>query len=358
LGVGELLGRDSEIEKIASAIADTRDGRGSLLLLEGPAGIGKTALTRAAIEVARREGLTPLAARGNEGETDLPYGVVRQLLEPPLVHDADRRTRILTGSAQLATPILFLEPGTGTEGTGKPEPMAMLHGLFWVCSNLGEEGPLLLVADDLHWADPPSMRFVTYLANRIADLPVVLVAAYRTGEPIDRVALDAIAALPVTTVISPQALSPDDSASLVEAAYDMPPAPEFAGACHEASGGNPFLLGQLLKSLVAERAEPSADSAQRVAEATPAEVLRSVGARLRRLPPHSQSLAEALAVAGEQSPTIHVATLMPEVAGGPSPYAPGQGIPSHLRAGIYQDPNYSCPTGCSVDIDNVQVFSQ
>jgi hypothetical protein len=58
----------------------------------------------------------------------------------------------------------------------------------------------------------------------------------------------------------------------------------------------------------------------------------------------------------EQSPVIHAGTLRREEAGGPSAYAPGQAIPDHLRAGIYQDPNYSCPSGCSVDIDNVQVF--
>jgi hypothetical protein len=66
---------------------------------------------------------------------------------------------------------------------------------------------------------------------------------------------------------------------------------------------------------------------------------------------------------GEVSPVFHVATLraeQPRSPGGtysdvPSPWAVGQSIPDHLRAGIYQDPDYSCPSGCSVDIDNVQV---
>jgi Polysaccharide lyase len=58
---------------------------------------------------------------------------------------------------------------------------------------------------------------------------------------------------------------------------------------------------------------------------------------------------------GEQSPRIHRQTLKPEIAGGPSPIPPGQSIPSHLRAGIYQNTNYTCPSGCSVDIDNIQV---
>jgi hypothetical protein len=60
--------------------------------------------------------------------------------------------------------------------------------------------------------------------------------------------------------------------------------------------------------------------------------------------------------AGEQSPLIHAATLMTETAGGPSPYAPGESVPDHLRSGIYQDPDFNCPSGCSVDVDNVQVL--
>jgi hypothetical protein len=60
--------------------------------------------------------------------------------------------------------------------------------------------------------------------------------------------------------------------------------------------------------------------------------------------------------AGEQSPRIYTATMVTEhVAGGISPYIVGQSIPDHLRTGIYQDPNYSCPSGCSMDVDNVQV---
>lgn len=59
---------------------------------------------------------------------------------------------------------------------------------------------------------------------------------------------------------------------------------------------------------------------------------------------------------GEESPRIRRQTLMAEVAGGPSPFEPGESIPSHLRAGIYQDSKYNCPSGCSVDVDNVQVF--
>ncbi len=59
---------------------------------------------------------------------------------------------------------------------------------------------------------------------------------------------------------------------------------------------------------------------------------------------------------GEESPRFQRQTLRPEVAGGPSPVPVGQSIPSHLRAGIYQNQDYSCPSGCSADIDNVQVF--
>ena len=141
---------------------------------------------------ARNSGLTPLSARGNEGESELAFGVVRQVLEPALPPDRERRSRVFSGSAALAEPVLMLSPEQLDAVPTKGDPLVTLHGLFWVCSNLADEGPYLLVVDDLHWADSASTRFVSYLANRVADLPIALLVAYRTGEPIDRQALDAI----------------------------------------------------------------------------------------------------------------------------------------------------------------------
>ena len=63
---------------------------------------------------------------------------------------------------------------------------AVLHGLYWLCANLAQRGPVLLAVDDAHWADAPSLRFLAYLARRIDDLPVVVVCAQPPGRPLAR----------------------------------------------------------------------------------------------------------------------------------------------------------------------------
>ena len=80
--VGDLLDRERELAKLHALIEAVREGSGGLLLVEGPAGIGKTALLGEARELAREAGVVVMAASGGEMEREFPYGVVRQLFEP------------------------------------------------------------------------------------------------------------------------------------------------------------------------------------------------------------------------------------------------------------------------------------
>src|SRR5688572_26714940 len=95
-----LAERDAELAAIEAALLSAREGTGSLLLVEGPAGIGKTALAAAARERAAASGMRVLHARGTELERDFPFGLVRQAMEP-LVRARDDRDRLLQGAAKL-----------------------------------------------------------------------------------------------------------------------------------------------------------------------------------------------------------------------------------------------------------------
>src|SRR6478735_934336 len=91
----------------------------------------------------------------------------------------EERSRTLAGAAALAAPIV-LPDGAAPPGAADPS-FGALHGLYWLVAALAEERPQLLVVDDLHWSDGPSARFLEFLANRLDALPVLLVAAARTG---------------------------------------------------------------------------------------------------------------------------------------------------------------------------------
>src|SRR5437762_11706059 len=86
---GVLLERNDELARIESALADARTGRGRFVVVEGPAGIGKTALLAAARTAAAEGGMRVLRSRGTELERNFAFGVVRQRVEPPLVEASE-----------------------------------------------------------------------------------------------------------------------------------------------------------------------------------------------------------------------------------------------------------------------------
>ena len=173
-----LLDRDRELEALGALLDAAARGRGGAAVVEGPAGIGKSELLRAAARAAAECGVRPLVARAAELERDLPYGVVRQLLEPPVLGASEtERAALLEGPARRAAELLDL-------GGAESEPSAAAHGIFWLVANLAADTPLLVAVDDIQWADEPSLRALAYLARRLDGLPVAIVAALRAGEPV------------------------------------------------------------------------------------------------------------------------------------------------------------------------------
>ena len=229
-----------------------------------------------------------LQGRGTELEREYPLGVARQCLEPAVRPEADRE-RLLRGAARLAGPVLLDVP-EALEAT----PVGILHGLYWLVANLAEDAPVLLVVDDAHWADEPSLRFLAYVARRVESLPVALLIAAR---PAEEGALAAIGEDPATTRIEPPALGLEGVGRLLREHGPVDDA--FAHACHDATGGNPFLLGELVRALRADGVPFTAAGAERVTEVTPPTVSRAVAATLARLGAEATALARAAAVLGD-----------------------------------------------------------
>ena len=125
-------------------MSDAAAGRGRALVIEGSAGSGKTALLRAAADRAAHHGLELLAARGSQIEQEFPFGLARQLLEPPLsALAAADRDRLLDGPAQPA--LLAVAPERALDDGAPPEGFAMLHALHLVATGLAQDRPRLLV---------------------------------------------------------------------------------------------------------------------------------------------------------------------------------------------------------------------
>src|SRR3954451_17726552 len=150
---------------------------GGLLVLAGEPGIGKTRLLAALRRRAETLGFAVLAARGSELEHELGFGVVRQLFESAIARAAER-AGLLEGAAALAEPLI----GPGALPASADPGFAALHGLYWLTVNLAARRPLLIAVDGAHWADAPSLRFLAYLAGRLAGVPArVAVATLPAG---------------------------------------------------------------------------------------------------------------------------------------------------------------------------------
>ena len=168
-----------EIGTLREGLDRASAGEGTLLLIEGPAGVGKTELTREArVAAAERAGIQLLQARGSELEQPFAFGAVRQLLEP-VIEDPTRRAELFAGGARPAARLFELDEHRSPDADAAFEA---LHSLYWLVVNLVDQNPALVVVDDCQWVDRDSLRFLAYLAQRIEDLPVAMVLAGRPPE--------------------------------------------------------------------------------------------------------------------------------------------------------------------------------
>ncbi len=291
-----LIEREPELEAIARLLRAAAGGEGGFGLIEGAPGIGKSALISASRLSAEAQGFTVISARGRELEIDFPFGVVRQLFDPVLDGlDPNERDETMAGAPGLAESV-FARGGAGTQvdpGYG------ILHGLFWLTSNLADRGPLLVTIDDLQWADPASLRFVGFLANRIEGLPALVLAGSRGSTTDERTAtlLDGLRLDPSASLVSPPALSRAGVRELLEDEGGTPLA-EFSLVCHELTGGNPFLLRELVREIRSASSDPGLTEDD-VRELGPERIGTAALTRIGRLPPGASELAKAVAILGD-----------------------------------------------------------
>ncbi len=289
-----MLEREHELAEIEALLSAAVAGTGRLLVIAGEAGIGKSTLLSAAAARAVERGLRVLRASGGALETEFAFGVARQLF-------AGAAGR-LTGAAAAAAPALGLRTvGRVLDAGERAVSFELQHGLYWLTADLAETAPVLICVDDIQWADPDSLGFLLYLARRLGDLPVAVLVTVREGEPCP--APNVLAALRATgRELAPAALSEAASADVVRTRFAHAP-DDLAGACFEASGGNPFLLEALLDEL-----GPDPDAAA-VRSAGPVAVQRSVLLRLARLGPAAVALAQAVAILERDAQLVVAATL-------------------------------------------------
>jgi DNA-binding CsgD family transcriptional regulator len=307
-----LLERDDELRAIDGAIADARAERGAHVVIEGPPGAGKTMLLAAARERAAAGGMLVLHARGGQLEREFSFGVARQLFESLLLEATPaERDGVLDGAAAVAAPLVGVaresRSGDASDG-GADAAFQSLHGLFWLTANVAAKTPLMLVVDDLQWCDAGSLRWLAYLTRRVEGLALLVLAGVHAADVGARppVLAEAIAE---ARVLRPAPLGRGSVALLIRDALAADPDDEFCATCHEATGGLPLLVRELLAALAEEGVVPDATQTERVRELGSQAIAPLVRLRLARLGPDAQALVGAAAILGDDAVLSHAAAL-------------------------------------------------
>ena len=299
-----LIGRVGEIAELRAALDRAWQGHGSVIAIAGEAGIGKTALLEAFTIEAQARGTRILFGRSYPTEQMLTFGPwVEALRAGRAVADPDVLSALGTiGRLELAR--LFPEIG-GPEGDGRRpvEHRRLFDSVARLVSTLAMRAPVLIVLDDVHWADTFSLRLMAFLARRIETARVIIAVAMRDDEmataAVLHQVLDELARERHFVRLALGPLSRADATALVCAlrsgeASDGNTANVEARASR-ASEGNPFVMVEIVRA-AHETSEPGA----RETLSVPERVRRLVSERLARLGDRERHLVAVAAVIGRE----------------------------------------------------------
>ncbi|WP_221349639.1 helix-turn-helix transcriptional regulator [Streptomyces beigongshangae] len=297
-----LVGRARHLDALAGYAGAARAGRPALVLLDGPAGAGKTALLRAALaDGGPFAGLTVLHGTCRAVDAATGYSGVRALfgrLVP--AGRKGRSSSLLEGGARRALPALAAGPDEPDTEPGTT--FSVLQGLYWLAVNLMADGPLVLVLDDAHWCDERSLRWLDFLLRRADGLPLLVVAAHRTEA--GHAAPAALADLVGHHLAVPLRLGPLKTPELAELAGlvfpAQPPQPSFVERLASVTGGNPLEVVRLLRDLRSAGLGPDDAGARQIAKVGGRVVAASVQRALEHQPAWVREAACTLAVLGDE----------------------------------------------------------
>ncbi len=294
-----LIGRTHEVAEISPFI-DSVSGGPSGLLLEGAAGIGKTALWFEAAEIARERGIVVLATRPVESEATFSYSALSDLFEEVF----DAALVELPAPQRRALEIALVR----AEAEGPPpDQHAVSLAALGMLRSLAASAPLVLAVDDVHWIDPSSARVLGFVLRRLSDERVGVLASARTGLQIPAELSQALERMPLRRVtVGPMPRKALGAMLRQHLGSDLPR--PLVARLHEVSGGNPLYALEIARALERQGARPDAGEPLPV----PEDLQQLLRTRLAALPPTcAQPL---LVVASTVRPTEDLLL----AAGGPS----------------------------------------
>jgi tetratricopeptide (TPR) repeat protein len=261
-GEAVLVGREHELEKLEAALDDALAGRGRLCLIGGESGVGKSRLVDELGSRAKDREARVLWGRCWEAGGAPPYWPWVQAIRS-FVRGQDTEallSQLGSGAADVAQiipelrdlfPELRVPPSSDPEGAR----FRLFDSTTSFLRSVARGQPLVLLLDDLHAADAPSLLLLQFVASELGDARVLLVAAYRDDGPEHAGLASTLAELgrqQMTRQIPLSGLDQTNVARLIESTLDVPPPAALIAAVHKETGGNPLLVGELVRLFAAE----------------------------------------------------------------------------------------------------------
>src|SRR3954468_14287782 len=302
-----LVGRQSPLQRLRAELGTVEQGGSSgLILLAGEAGIGKT---RLAAELAREAAsFTVLFGRCDEEEL-FPFGPWIRMLDDHLTRlgDDDLRALIAGDGPDLARLIPALRvriPDLPTPASSDPETerSALFAAVIRLAERLSRQAPLLLILDDLQWADRSSLRLLRPLVRALRDSPVLLVGTYRDNElgarhPLLETLTDLERERPLPR-LHLQGLDLDEVEALVGATHGGKVDGPSVRTIREETGGNPFFVKQLVRNL--EEGGEATARRQSGGFSVPDGIRDVIQSRVGRLPEGAERVLQVASLIGRQ----------------------------------------------------------
>ena len=299
LTYSRLVGRTAELEQLTNAYDEMVSGRTRLMMVVGEPGIGKSRLVEELAVYASVRGATVCWGHCYEGELGMPYLPFIEAFRSYVRERSDEQLRaeLSTGAPEVATLVSelrlrFADLPASPPLDGDAERMRLFEGVCAFVRNAAADDPLVLLLDDLHWADKPSLLMLQYMVRRLRRDRVLIVGTYRDIE-LDRThpLADAVASLRHEHLydrVLLRGLSADEVKALIDAADNQDSPRPFAELIHRETEGNPFFVAEILRNLVETGAITKVDgqwtgTAESVAENMTEGVREVIGRRLSRL---------------------------------------------------------------------------
>jgi class 3 adenylate cyclase len=311
LASGIFVGRDKETQQLRAAFDDALSGRGRILLVVGEPGIGKTRTAEELATYAQMRGAQVLWGRCHEGEGAPAYwpwvNAIRAYVhqrEPKLL-----AAEMGPGAADIAEVVSEVRdrlPGLPVAPRLEPEQarFRLFESVTAFLKNASRAKPLVVVLDDLHWADKPSLLLLEFFAREISDARLLLVGTYRDVElgrqhPLEQTLAELVRNQRGERVLL-RGLSADDVARFIELTAGRTPPPALVEAVFRETEGNPFFITEVVRLLQSDGRLDRADTVASWSVEIPQGVRQVIGRRLSTLSDRCNQVLTIAAVLGRE----------------------------------------------------------